>query len=64
MFPSPARPKGLVSVLTLQTLNIFTKTQRTQLVAIHIISSRGGDMDPLQRSLPAEVLMIKLSFDV
>ncbi len=25
MFPSPARPKGLVSVLTLQTLNIFTK---------------------------------------
>lgn len=58
---SPQRLSVSVNTSNTQYLH---KTQRTQLLAIHIISSRNRDMDPSQRSLPAEVPMIKQRFVV
>ena len=58
---SPQRRSVRVNTSNTQYLH---KTQRTQLLAIHIISSGNRDMDPSQRSLPAEVSMIKQRFVV
>lgn len=64
MFPSPARPKGSVSLLTLQTLNIFIKHKGHNCMPSTTASSRNRDMDPSQRSPAAERSMIKQSFVV
>lgn len=64
MFPSPARPKGRVSGLTLQTLNIFTKHKgHNCLPSTSFLPGTEIWILP-QRSLPAEVSMIKQSFVV
>lgn len=60
----PCSPHRLSVTVNTSNTRYLCKTQRTQLLGIHIISSRNRDMDPPQRSAPAEGSMIKPSFVV